>query len=245
MAIWKKVVIFAIGLISLGFIWFVLSVLAPNKQKQVCKDIIFTVSDYDKFQFISEKDIQLQLENANISPVNKMRDEVDLSVMEMKLQEMNMVKKSVCYFAVDGSLCVSVQQRVPLFRIKTTYDDYYIDSERNRMPTSLKFTAHVPIITGSVKQDFAKNELYDFIKYIENSRQWTNMFTQIIVLPDNRVELVPRIGNFIISMGELENFEGKLKKLHTFYNKAGDFYGGDKYYRVSLEFKDQVVCSKR
>ncbi len=245
MAIWKKVLIFAIGLISLGFIWFVLSVKAPNKQQQVCKDIIFTVSDYDKFQFISEKDIQRQLENANISPIDKARNEVDLSIMEMKLQEMNMVKKSCCYFTVDGNICVNVEQRVPLFRVKTTYDDYYIDSERNRMPTSLKFTAHVPIVTGIVKQEFAKNELYDFIKYIENSRQWTNMFTQIIVSPDNKVELVPRIGNFIIAMGELENYESKLKKLSVFYDKASDFYGGDKYYRVSLEFKDQVVCSKR
>lgn len=245
MAIWKKVVIFAIGLISLGLILFVLSFIAPDKQQKICKDIIFTVSDYDKFQFISEKDIQRQLEKANLSPIGKTHSEIDLSIMEIKLQEMNMVKKAVCYFAVNGSVCVSVEQRVPLFRVKTTYDDYYIDNNRNRMPTSLKFTAHVPIVTGTVKFEFAKEELYDFIEYIEDSKQWTDMFTQIVVLPNNKVELVPRIGSFIIEMGKLENYKSKLKKLHTFYDKASDFYGGDKYYRVSLEFKDQVVCSKR
>ena len=65
------------------------------------------------------------------------------------------------------------------------------------------------------------------------------------VLPGKEIELVPRVGNHIIYLGKLEHFEDKLKRLKTFYEKGLNQVGWNKYSRISLEFGNQIICTKK
>ena len=67
----------------------------------------------------------------------------------------------------------------------------------------------------------------------------------VVDLPKGDVELVPRVGNHVVYLGRLDGYEHKLARLKEFYEKGLSRVGWDKYSRISVEFDNQVICTKR
>lgn len=220
----------------------VLLFIVPSSDTKKCENIHLVVSDYDDFKFISDKDVSAQLQNSGVYPVGKLHSEIDLTEMEQSLLKLNMIKSVKCYFATNGDVNVAVTQRVPVFRVMEGASSYYIDNERKRMSTSIKFSAYVPVVTGNVNFEFATTNLYDFVVYLQSESRWRSAFTQIYVYPDNKIELVPRVGDFVVKMGSLDRYESKLEKLDKFLEVLPKYHSWDKYSVINLEFRDQVVC---
>ena len=65
------------------------------------------------------------------------------------------------------------------------------------------------------------------------------------VLADRTVELVPRVGDHIVYLGRLEQVEQKLDRLKRFYEQGLNKVGWNKYRRISVEFGNQVICTRR
>jgi cell division protein FtsQ len=57
--------------------------------------------------------------------------------------------------------------------------------------------------------------------------------------------MVPRVGNHIIELGKAENYREKFNNLLVFYREAMPKAGWDRYKRVNIEYKGQVVCQRR
>ena len=113
------------------------------------------------------------------------------------------------------------------------------------MPPEVKCVARRTIVTGNVEKSFAMRDLYKFGVFLQNNPFWDALIEQIHVLPGNDIEFVPRIGDHIVYLGKLENFESKLDRLKTFYEKGLNQVGWNKYSRISLEFNNQIICTKR
>ena len=245
MQLWKKILLMlSIILLVCGLV-VTLVMVVPKSNDIKCENIHLKVSDYDNFQFISERDVELQLKNRALYPIGKMHSDINLTAIEQALMQLNMVKSVTCFFANNGDVCVSVTQRVPMFRVKDDGVDYYIDNDRKRMPTSIRFSAYVPVVTGNVSFDFASTELYDFIVYLQSESRWSSAFTQICIYNGTEVELIPRVGDFVVRLGVLDRYESKLKKLDKFLSVLPKYHSWDKYSVINLEFRDQVVCTKR
>ena len=242
MKLWHKILFSVLITLLVGGLVVVLAFVVPSNDTKKCENIHLSVTDYDNFKFISENDVREQLQNSGVYPVGKLHSDIDLTEMEQSLMNLNMIKSVKCYFATNGDVNVAVTQRVPVFRVMEEGRSYYIDNERKRMSTSIKFSAYVPVVTGNVNFEFAITNLYDFIVYLQSESRWRSAFTQIYVYPDNKVELVPRVGDFIIKMGSLDRYETKLEKLDKFLEVLPKYHSWDKYSVINLEFKDQVVC---
>jgi cell division protein FtsQ len=242
MKLWHKILFSVLITLLVGGLVVVLAFVVPSNDTTKCENIHLSVTDYDDFKFISDNDVRLQLQNSGVYPVGKLHSDIDLTEMEASLLKLSMIKSVKCYFATNGDVNVAVTQRVPVFRVMEEGRSYYIDNERKRMSTSIKFSAYVPVVTGNVNFEFATTNLYDFIVYLQSESRWRSAFTQIYVYPDNKVELVPRVGDFIIKMGSLDRYEAKLKKLDKFLEVLPKYHSWDKYSVINLEFKDQVVC---
>ena len=242
MKLWHKILFSVLITLLVGGLAVVLAFVVPSNDTKKCENIHLSVTDYDDFKFISENDVQVQLQNSGVYPVGKLHSDIDLTEMEASLLKLSMIKSVKCYFATNGDVNVAVTQRVPVFRVMEEGRSYYIDNERKRMSTSIKFSAYVPVVTGNVNFEFATTNLYDFIVYLQSESRWRSAFTQIYVYPDNKVELVPRVGDFIIKMGSLDRYEAKLKKLDKFLKVLPKYHSWDKYSVINLEFRDQVVC---
>ena len=242
MKLWHKILFSVLITLLVGGLAVVLAFVVPSNDTKKCENIHLSVTDYDDFKFISDNDVRLQLQNSGVYPVGKLHSDIDLTEMEVSLLKLSMIKSVKCYFATNGDVNVAVTQRVPVFRVMEEGRSYYIDNERKRMSTSIKFSAYVPVVTGNVNFEFATTNLYDFIVYLQSESRWRSAFTQIYVYPDNKVELVPRVGDFIIKMGSLDRYEAKLKKLDKFLKVLPKYHSWDKYSVINLEFCDQVVC---
>ena len=102
----------------------------------------------------------------------------------------------------------------------------------------------VSILDTSIKHTILK-DIYQFVEYINNDSFWSAQIDQIFVDNDDEIDLIPRMGNNVIHLGTIENFDGKLRNLEAFYKKVLPEVGWNKYDHINLEFKDQIVCRKR
>ena len=83
---------------------------------------------------------------------------------------------------------------------------------------------------------------------------WKNQIVQINILPDLGVELVPRVGEHIVYLGNIPQskyvnrrkalvqgfVQKKMDRLKKFYK-----YGWNKYSYIDLEFDNQIICKKK
>ena len=79
------------------------------------------------------------------------------------------------------------------------------------------------------------------------------------MLNDRTIELVPRVGEHIINIGELPNHRNKerrqqlvsefvanqLHRMDLFYRYGLQVAGWNKYSYISLEYPNQVICTRR
>ena len=215
-----------------------------QRRDLVCEHIIVQVENRENYSFIKAENIASFLNNNGIKCVGLKTSEINLLEVENTVKKIKVVRDAVCYFNMKGDLYVKVWQRIPQYRVKSLSGDYFVDDTREIFPANSSTVAYVPLITGKLSTDFATNQLFDLISFIENDRFLATAFTQITV-NDERVSLIPRVGNFVVVLGDVDNFESKLTKYKTFIKKVYKYKEWSKYSVISLEYKNQVVCTKR
>lgn len=195
-------------------------------------------------KFVSERQLEHHLLSRTGKIVGRSLNELSLRSVEQVMDEHPMVRNSNAYFTPDGRLVVVMEQRVPVLRVMTEGETYFVDDERERMPVISTTASYVPIITGRVSQRMASAELYDFVEMIESDPFWKAQIEQIHVVSPKYIELVPRVGSGVIVLGELTDVERKLKKLKKLYNDGFSAFGWLDYREIDLRFRGQVVCRK-
>lgn len=157
-----------------------------------------------------------------------------------------MVKSAKVYTAKGGKVVVSIYQKEPVLRvISNSKGSFYIDSNRETMPVSSHYTVYVPVATGAIDEDFAQNELYDFVMYLNENPYWDAWVDQIVVKSNQDVELIPRVGDFRIAFGKLENYNEKFSRFALFIEKGLNVVGWNRYSVINLSFDNQVVCTRK
>lgn len=232
-------VVFAVYLSTMS------SVSAGAAGTAVCRVVEVSVVDSAEAGFVNRADVVALLGRMHERFVGVTARKVDCRAIEKMVANNPFVSRVSAYLSQNGTLHVDVWQRQPAFRVFSGGKSYYVDNQRETMPTSMRFSAYVPQISGDLSTHFACSELFDFVELIENDDFWSNQITQICVKNSHDLTLVPRVGNFVIEFGSVENSEAKLEKLHTFYRKTMPKVGWNRYSKIDLRFENQVVCTKK
>lgn len=87
-------------------------------------------------------------------------------------------------------------------------------------------------------------QLYDLAVFIRNDELWRVQIVQMYVNDEGDIELIPRVGNHRIILGDTQNMEEKFSKLQQFYQKGLGATGWNNYNTINLKFSGQVVCTK-
>ena len=95
-------------------------------------------------------------------------------------------------------------------------------------------------------------KVYMLADYIRHHEFWNDQVQQVFVNADGDLELIPRVGNHTIILGDVtagqngeKELNEKFKKLFLFYKEGLSKQGWDKYSAINLKYKDQVVCTKK
>lgn len=256
---WSKRLFIASDVILAIYLVFVFTSFdRKNESKAICSKVNIEIADDATSGFIDTKVIKKRLQKAGAYPIGKPLNTVNTRAIEEMLRTSPFVKTAECYKTEGGTVYISVTQRMPVIRIKADNgDDYYVDDNDCIMPRS-NYTSDLIIATGSISRRYATTCLSPLGKTIMQNDLWKNLVEQINILPDQNVEIVPRIGNHIVLLGKLPEgidrkkreeaiadfFNHKMERLEKFYRYGLSEVGWNKYSYVNIEFDNQIICRK-
>lgn len=210
----------------------------------VCKNVNITLLDSGEIKLISQRDVALILEQYHLNPLGKTIRGIKSEEIEKKIHCNKMVKTVECYKTPSGTVNINIKQRCPEFRV-VGFGSYYIDKDRKVLPISSNYAAYVPVVSGRVTVSMATGKLFDLISYINNDKFWDAQIEQIHVREDAKIELIQRVGDAVVMLGTVDNYESKLEKLRKLYIYVLKESGWNRYEIIDLQYKDQVVCTKK
>lgn len=241
--IWKYILIAFFAILVLGCLVFSLRYFSGREKDNVCRKLDIIMMENNGKQLVTEKEIAQILDDNNLNPVGKTIKHIRTESIEELLRKNPMIKVVQCYKTPAGVVTIRVLQRSPKFRV-VGFISYYVDADRKTMPVSMNYAAYVPVVSGRTTVSMMTSKMFDFISFLEENPFWNAQIEQIYVCDDLKIELVPRVGDAIIKLGTLDNYQAKLEKLHKLYLKGLNVVGWNKYKVIDLRYKDQVVCSK-
>ncbi len=111
------------------------------------------------------------------------------------------------------------------------------------MPLSRYHSARVPIITGKITGK-SLEDAYVILNYINKDDFLRKNIIGIHVEEEGKYQLKFRVDNFVVNLGDVGDLENKFNNFKAFYAKATKDQTLGEYQIVSLEFNNQVVCTK-
>ncbi len=257
---WKKTITITLDvLIGIYLLLAFIRFNKPDETTKVCTKVTIDIQDEATNGFINTQEIKHRLEINKLYPLEKPIRYVDARKIEEMLKASPFVKTAECFKTQDGHVCILLTQRMPVVRIKAVQgDDYYVDDNDCIMPNS-HYTSDLIIATGHISKWFAMNYISPVSKAIMGDDLWRNQIEQINVLSDRSIELVPRVGEQIINLGQLPEskyknerrklvndfINKKLTRLENFYKYGLSQAGWNKYSYINLEFDNQIICKRK
>ena len=254
------------GLIVIAFI---VSVgFASHKQSVMpCSGIIITIQDSFGKGFVEEEDIRQIIQNKFGFLEGKSLSSINISLLEKIINTNPFIYDAEVFSTIDGKLNIDVKQRIPVLRvINYNNENFYIDKEGMFMPPSEKFTARVPVANGFIfdKESEKKvrvfsgdettdtviskskiEQLFHIISYTNQNQFWEAAIEQLYVNAEGDIEMIPRVGNHTVILGDDKFLGEKFIKLFAFYAEGLKTNCWNKYSTINLKYKDQVVCTKK
>ncbi|MFT0716364.1 cell division protein FtsQ/DivIB [Flagellimonas lutimaris] len=179
----------------------------------------------------------------NYGPLeNTPKEQLVLNTIEEVILSNDMVKNAQVYLTVNGELVSKIVQRKPIGRIEGV-SKFYLDDRGERMPLSKHHSARVPIITGKITGKTLE-DAYVILDYINKDDFLRKNVIGIHIEDEGKYQLKFRMENFVVNLGGVDNLNKKFSNFMAFYAKATKDNSLEDYATVSLEFNNQVVCTK-
>ncbi len=196
----------------------------------------------DQNLYITEAMVNKLLIQNYGSLINVPKENLVLNKIEKIIEANKMVKKAQVYLTVNGELEARIEQRKPIGRIEGE-KTFYLDDEGKRMPLSMNHSARVPIITGKITGK-SLEDVYEILKYINADEFLRKNVIGIHIEDEDKYQLKFRMEQFVVNLGGIDALEEKFNNFKAFYTKANKDKTLNNYNIVSLEFNNQVVCTK-
>ena len=241
----KKLFIFLFLILITVYLVMAVTVMNCKPSEQTCSGMELVIKDSIDYGFISKREVLRLLNSKKLSPIGKPMGEINTRQLEDELRQHPLIGNAECYRTSSNRVGIEITQRLPILRVMAANgENYYIDDKAHLMPIP-NSAANVAIVTGNVDKKFAAKELYELGMFLQRHPLWKAQIQQINVTAAKELELVPQVGDHIIFLGKPGNYENKFERLKTFYKRGLNEVGWNKYSRISLEFDNQIICTKK
>ena len=226
----------------------------------ICNALEVEIIGDDIEHIIDEEDIKKIVFKEYKDLLGSTFDSVDLSALEKKIESHPSVKNAEVFKKINGVLAVKLEQKIPIVRVMPLMgSNFYIDKEGSLMPVSNMGSARVPVVNGNIKYIYkgksitvnndtsiteTLKDIYKIGKKISEDKFLKAQIEQIYVKSNGEYELIPKVGNHIVLLGDAYNYEKKLDYLKHFYINNLKKEGWRSYNYINLKYKNQIVCTK-
>ncbi|WP_254070750.1 cell division protein FtsQ/DivIB [Pedobacter sp. L105] len=250
---WKSVFKCFAWLFCLGGIVTLMSFVNIKKRTVNCTNIKIMIPGADNF--IEREEIDAILKQNEGQLIGRKLEGINLHGIEDKIKTNPYIAMATIYADMDGVIHIDISQRQPLMRIiNVTGQDFYIDRNGLKMPVSPNFTANVLVANGKIPEHFNGKvdtlttkmaaDLYKTAKFLKKDSLWDAQIEQLFVNDKDDIELIPRVGNQRIILGNADSLEVKMGNLRIFYKQAMPQVGWDTYKTINIKYTNQVICER-
>lgn len=261
---WKMVAINSLAMLGAVAVFTLLGFASKKQSDATCWKLDITVLGDEEKKYIDEALVTKIAESATDEIVGKKVSEIDITAIYKKLAENSSIKKAHVFTTVDGRCVVQVKQRTPIARIlNADGTSFYLDKDGFTMALSNHYTAKVPVFTGVINEKMSEQSIIDyptdseFLKtsmlddiyaltnFISQNEFWKAQVEHIRISAQKEFEIIPRVGNHLITIGDATNLEEKFRKLMAFYANTIHTRDLNAFSSINVEYDGQVVCVKR
>jgi cell division protein FtsQ len=251
-----KKILFSVFWVLLGVsVIVLLGAAVKKKETERCSKIEISITGAYNNIFIDKYDVLKIIEGLHLGkPEGALVKNFSLTKMESALEQNVWIKNAEVFFDNNNVLWINIFEREPIARIFTSKgNSFYIDTSLTMIPLSDKFSARLPVFTGLVEDSSSMpkhdtlllNDIKKMSTFIATDSFWMAQVDQVNILKDKTFELIPKLGNHVIMFGNATNYSDKFDNLKTFYKTVIPKVGLNKYSRLDIQYKGQVIAVKR
>ena len=225
-----------------------------------CRSVRIHIPDSMRLGFVTPQEVRTLVEKSQGDFLGKPLKDINTDKLEKDLEKHPYISTAEAYKDVRGTLHVEVLQRRPVVKVYLSNGKIiFIDDAGHILPFSRRFPVHLLVASGKVSlpqgryvghlKDLSRGhplwDIYRMALFMDEHPFWQAQIEQIFVEGAGEYSLTPRVGAHAILVGDASAFEEKMKKLKALYTHAFNSLGWNKYSRINLKFKNQIVCTRR
>lgn len=266
MKILVKILLITLWIAIAAGVVVMMSFANETHQIKKCRGITCSI-DYKGAQpLISGRDLIAAITNKFGQPQSKSIGEVDVNGISSFLRKNPYLENTVAMVTVEGDIMIKAEQCTAIIKYYSTDGTArYLDKNGRIMPVDPAYPNKILIANGLInnplkdgKNIYSVNDsntvlknalktLYDIhllAGIINSDTTLKALIEQVYVTTKGKIQLVTKAGSHIISMGNTTDAAEKLENLMYFYKYGLVKTGWNKYGKLNLEYKNQIVCTK-
>lgn len=241
-----------------------LGFVSSEQRNLRCAGIAIHIVSEKNHRFVTEGDVLEILYSKGDSLVGTPMKDINIALLEKIVRSNSYVANAEVYSTIGGEVHIDIHTREPIVRIFNAMNQtFYIDEKGGFMPVNASYTARVPVASGFIfnlaEQNHVPSEsesndsllaqktirdVYAIASFLETDTFWNAQVEQIYVNEQFDIEIIPKVGDHRIILGDASGLQEKFNRLMLFYKEGLAKTGWNRYKTINLKYRQQVVCSR-
>lgn len=217
-----------------------------------CKAVDIVINDAADNFFISEQNVKEWVSDwAGGDVKEKAIEDLRIEMLEKSIAKKQWVKAVDVFIDDNATLHINITERQPTARVFNKIgQSFYVDNEKKLLPLQLQMAARVPVFTGfsAYLGRLSRNDSGTIAQIVFLGEALMKdsflmaMVEQIDINDQGQFEMIPKLGNHIVYLGDTSALASKFAKLKSFYKNVLAVKGWNTYSSIYLDYKNQVVA---
>jgi len=235
----------------IGGIGFTIYYAYMQREAVRCQEIVVNINPSSP-RFMDEAEIADMIEKSGEPIIGNRLSAINIYLLETRLSTTSSLSNVQIFKKVEskglsfkGKLIISVDERTPVLRIKNSTEDYYMDMDGNKIPTTPKYVERILIASGTIPDPEILKSLLKMADFVNKDDFWRAQIEQVFVQANGELLLLPQVGDYLIEFGTPDDCAAKFRNLKAVYQQGFKNLGWNKYRTISVKYRNQVVCTKK
>jgi cell division protein FtsQ len=243
----------AVLILGVFFLW---GFAGKRQQSKVVGRIDIQIENEAGNHFVDAEQIEEAISRGKNNMVfMRLFDSVSMYRLERRIEKIDFVKKAQASHDLAGNISIKVKLVKPMMRLIAGGSDLdrYIGTEGELLPASEKYASKVITVDGpgsrkmayqGFQTDSVCQRILEVVRFVDSDPFWKAQLAHVYINEKSELTFYPQVGDQEIEFGPPEDAESKFIKLMAFYKKIVPVKGWNAYRKVSVKFKNQIVCQK-
>jgi len=266
MKILVKILLIILWIAIAGGVVVMMSFANTTHQEKKCRGINCSIDFRGAQPLMSSADLVSEINKKFGKAQTKSIGEIDLAGISSFIRNNPYLENTDVLLTVEGDILLKADQCIPLIRYFTPDGrQHYIDLKGRIMPVNPAYPYKALIATGEIASPLknGKNifsvpdtnhllrnqlrslyDLHHLAKIITDDSTLNALIEQVYIAPSGKIQLATKAGSHLVIFGDTTDAAEKFENLKCFYKNGLVKTGWNKYDKINLEYKNQIVCTK-